>query len=70
MSHQSGTVIIGAGMLHIFDPAEYANVREHFTTTELTKIDELRALPETHDFSGFERAFVIYALSKVIVTAD
>jgi len=72
VSHQSGTVIIEAGLLNMFDPTEpeYAEIREHFTVQELEKIDELRALPASHDFSLSEKLFVSYVINKAIFTAD
>lgn len=71
MSHGSGTVIIGS-LLDIFDPTnpEYAGVRDHFSAQELMKIDEIRVLPETHEFTFLEKVFVSYVVDKAIFTGD
>lgn len=70
MSHLSSTVIIKAGVLEMFDPDEYANVREHFTAQELAKADQLRAYPETHVFTLLEKLEVIGLVSKAILTSE
>jgi hypothetical protein len=71
VSHASGTIIINS-LLEIFDPAdaEYEGVRDHFTAQELAKIDEIRALPATHEFSFLEKVFVSYVLDKAIFTGS
>lgn len=71
MSHESAEIIVES-ILEVFDPnnSEYAGVREHFSTAELSKIDEMRAFPETHVFTFAEKAFVSYVVGKAIFTGD
>lgn len=69
MSHT--VIIINHSLLEIFDPAkpEYAGVREHYTAAQLTRIDELRARPDTASFSFEDRIFICWALDKAVMTA-
>jgi hypothetical protein len=71
MSHGSGTVIVKS-VLDIFDAEdpEYTGVREHFTSQELAKVDEIRAYPETHEFTFLEKVFVSYVVDKAIFTGS
>lgn len=70
MSHESGNVIVS--VFEIFDPndAEYAGVRDHFSTSELAEIDRIRALPSPHTFTLHEKLFASYVCGKAILTGD
>lgn len=69
MTHQTGHIIIDS-LLDIFNPSnpEYTGVREHFTDNQLARIDYLRSLPDTHEFTIGEKWFVIRVLWKAIFT--
>lgn len=69
MSHQTSGTILNS-LFEIFNPddAEYAGVREHFSTQELAHIDAIRALPEDHEFSFEEKVFCSYVIDKAIFT--
>lgn len=71
MSHQTSGTILNS-LLDAFDPENehYAGVRDHFTSHELERIDEIRNYPDNHQFTLNERLFLSYAFSKVIMTAD
>lgn len=72
MSHRV-IIVTTQSVLEVFDPndPEYAGVREHFSTHELEKIDELRARdPETGEISWKERFFIHQMLGKLLYTAD
>ncbi len=71
MSHITTTVIRNS-LLDIFDPSneEYEGVRDHFSTSELTVIDGLRALPSNHVFTLTEKLMVNSAVLKAILTAE
>lgn len=71
MSHNSSHIIIHS-LFHIFDPndPEYEGVRDHFSSGELTEIDRIRALPDTHEMTFAEKAFASYACSKAIFSGD
>lgn len=70
MSHR--VIIISKSLLEIFDPAEpdYQGTRDHFSTQELAKIDEIRARdPNSPDLTFLEKVFVSYVIDKAIFTA-
>lgn len=71
MSHTT-TVIIRNSLLEIFDPnsTEYAGVRSHFSSAELSVIDALRALPSNHVFTLTEKLMVNSAVLKAILTGE
>jgi hypothetical protein len=70
MSHS--VIIINNSLLDIFDDEnpEYAGTRDHFTAQELSKIDEIRAFPNTHQYTFLERVFVSYVIDKAIFSAE
>ena len=71
MSHiTSGTIL--HSMLEPFNPdsEHYEGVREHFTQAELEHIDQIRGLPDDHQFTLAERGFIAYMLGKVVFTAS
>jgi hypothetical protein len=70
MSHiTSGTIL--HSLLDTFDPASthYAGVRDHFSPAKLARIDELRAKPDSYQFTFDDKNFIAYCLSKVVMTA-
>lgn len=70
MSHiTSGTIL--NSLLDAFDPnnEHYEGVRAHFSASELSHIDQIRAFPDDHQFTLAERLFVSYMLGKVVMTA-
>jgi hypothetical protein len=72
MSHQTSGTILNS-LLDTFDPESehYHGVRDHFTTHELERIDEMRLdYPDDHHFTLGERLFLCYAFLKVLMTAE
>lgn len=70
MSHiTSGTIL--HSLLDTFDPASthYVGVRDHFGPGKLAHIDELRAQPDSYQFTFEDRLFISWALGKVVLTA-
>ncbi len=70
MSHT--VIIVNNSLLEIFDPdkTEYAGVRDHFTTSQLAEIDELRLRAHPTSYSTLERGFICWAIDKAVMTAD
>jgi len=71
MSHTtSGTIL--HSLLDTFDPlsTHYVGVREHFSTSELARIDSLRTQPNEYHFTFFDRLFIAWTLSKVVMSAE
>lgn len=65
-------IIVTKSLLEIFDPNEpdYSGTRDHFTTQELAKIDEIRARdPNAPDLTFLEKIFVSYVIDKAIFSA-
>jgi hypothetical protein len=70
MSHT--VIVIQDSLLDIFDPnlPEYAGVRDHFTTEQLSIIDEFRSRPVPSSFTFQEKLFISWALDKAVMTAE
>lgn len=71
MSHNAAHIIIDS-LLDIFDPAnpEYAGTRDHFSTSELAKIDEIRGRDPQAGLNFLEKVFCSYVIDKAIFTGD
>jgi len=65
-------IIVNDSLLEIFDPAktEYAGLRDHFSTEELSKIDEWRTRAHPTNYSTIERVGITAAIAKAVFTAD
>jgi hypothetical protein len=45
-------------------------VRDHFSESQLTRLDAMRALPLEHHFTLSEKLFLCFALCKAVMTAE
>ena len=70
MAHS--VIIINNSLLHIFDPndPEYDGTRDHYTSWELEKIDELRNRAHPTSYTLTERIFIMAVIDKAILLAE